>query len=689
MPGKKVRIFTNWKKVIETLHDSYKNLDNVPPPEWMMKDIIQNSWDARKDKENAKDWIFTITLMDKDGASILVFEDEGTTGLTGKLTADEAMTKLQNGEELPPTERRARFYANAVTWSSDQDAAGGRGQGKGVLVIANSYESVVFESKSSDGYFSGALIRDSSGANLEDDVTPPETFVAQQCPGLRPKKTSGVRIVLSNPDPDLVNAIQTGDIDGHILASWWPLFATEGRIRVQMNGKYREIEPTGAYEDLVNAYQSSTPLEGRSIIRKSGKDDAIIGHKLAKSAVSVLEGAQEDDEDDDSDHRAFGVHLIRQGMVVERYRLQEILLQLTYSIKSDHRDSVCHGFYGFLEIGGADGNRELKKYENPLHYGFAGGKGGRVWRSVAQYLEGPTQTALEEWGYLMDDDEAESERDKAVQSAVQGEINRLARKLGINLSNTGVRGTPDRKNDPGGKPHLPIQIAIDNPKRGVSLPKSQPVSGLSVRVRNRQPTSVTVEIDYLLEAPGEGKMSLGLVEATLAASEERSFAIPTIPGSSVAEAGRYKLEATAMLRGAGNLAVLDKKLLSTNGLRVKEGWTTKDAVNIFIAIDPPQKGLIDWFFSNSDNYSPMEYVHDHKSPRVKIFEGSMLLKRAKANGDEYVEALYMEIGLRALASFITREELPLGKLLDQGQIDDAQGKGVLEEAVYFQLKLRL
>ena len=55
MPGKRVRIFTDQANAIQTLHDSYKNLNNVPPPEWMMKDIIQNSWDARKDKENAKE----------------------------------------------------------------------------------------------------------------------------------------------------------------------------------------------------------------------------------------------------------------------------------------------------------------------------------------------------------------------------------------------------------------------------------------------------------------------------------------------------------------------------------------------------------------------------------------------------------------------------------------------------------
>ena len=66
MAWKKVKIFNNWKKVIETLENSYENLNNVPRPEWMMKDIIQNSWDARKDRETAENWIFTITLMEKE-----------------------------------------------------------------------------------------------------------------------------------------------------------------------------------------------------------------------------------------------------------------------------------------------------------------------------------------------------------------------------------------------------------------------------------------------------------------------------------------------------------------------------------------------------------------------------------------------------------------------------------------------
>ena len=575
-----------------------------------------------------------------------------------------------------------------MTWSDGQDAAGGRGQGKGVLVIANSYESVVFESRSADGYFSGALIRDASGANMEDDETTAEQFAARHCPSLRPKKTTGVRIVLSNPDPDLVYAIETGEIDGHILASWWPLIATQGRIRIQVNGVSRELEATGAYENLVHSYQTNSPLEGHVVIKKPSKDDEIIGYNLAKSAVSVLDLSQEDSDEDELDHRAFGVHLIRQGMIVERYRLQESLLQLTYEIKNEHREAVCQGFYGYLEISGTEGNRELKRYENPLHYGFIGGRGGRVWKSVASYLEDPTRQALGELGFLMDDDEAEIERDKAVQSAVQGEINKLARKLGINPSKSTVPGASDGRNKPGGSPHLPIQIAIDNPKRGESLPKGQPIDGLLARVRNRQQCTVTVDVEYQLEVPGEEAKHLGQVEATIAASEEREFAIPTIPAAAVSEAGRYRLIATVRLKSAGNLEVLDKALLSTSG-QVKVGWYRSDAVNLYIATPPPQKGLIDWVWESGYWYTPMEYAHDHKSPKVYVYEGSTVMKNAKSNGDDAIASLYREIGLRALAGYVVTDENALQQLLTKTEIDDAGSKGILAESVYFQLQSRM
>ena len=689
MAGRKVKIVTDWRKVIKTLEDSYDALNGVPRSEWMMKDIIQNSWDARIDKTNAEGWVFTITLIEKNGSTMIVFEDEGTTGLTGKLSAEEAQEVLLSGEDLPPTERRARFYANAVTWGDKQDAAGGRGQGKGVLVIANCYESVVFESKSSDGYFSGALVRDMSGANIEDFDTSPEEFIANHCPGLRPKKTSGVRIVLSNPDPNLLYAIETGEIDSHILASWWPLLATKGRIRVQVNGTFRDIQPIGAYEYLVESYRTRKALSGRQIISMPRKEDEIIGHSLARSAVSVFEGVEGEEVEEESDRRPFGVHLIRQGMVVERYRLQEVLLQLTYEVKNEHRDLVCRGFYGFVEIGSAEGNRELKQYENPLHYGFTHGRAGRVWRSVASYLEDPTRDALSEWGFLMDDEEAETERDKAVQSAVQGEINRLAKKLGISPSKTAAPGVPDGRNKPGGSPHLPLLIAVDNPQRGESLPLNVSIEGLAARVRNRQRCSVTVDVEYQFQAPGEEAKTVGQIEATLAPAEEREFAVTTIPAAAVATPGRYRLTATVRLKSAGNLEVLDKELLSASG-QVKIGWYRTDAINLYVASIPPQKGLIDWVYaSGRDSYTPMQYLHDYKSPKVVLYEQSSFVTKAKANGNEAFEGLIREIGLRALAGYVVQDEKALQTLLKKSEIDDAIGKGNIEEAVYFQLQSQL
>jgi hypothetical protein len=85
----------------------------------------------------------------------------------------------------------------------------------------------------------------------------------------------------------------------------------------------------------------------------------------------------------------------------------------------------------------------------------------------------------------------------------------------------------------------------------------------------------------------------------------------------------------------------------------------------------------------------MEYVHDHKSPKVRVYEGSSVMKNAKINGDEAIASLYREIGLRALAGYVVADEKALQALLTKTEIDDAESKGILAESIYFQLQSRM
>ena len=62
MSAKEEPILTDYSQMVQNLADDYAALP-VDRPEWLMKDIIQNSWDARVDKTNAKGWVFTIRVI--------------------------------------------------------------------------------------------------------------------------------------------------------------------------------------------------------------------------------------------------------------------------------------------------------------------------------------------------------------------------------------------------------------------------------------------------------------------------------------------------------------------------------------------------------------------------------------------------------------------------------------------------
>ena len=686
MSAKEEPILTDYSQMVQNLADDYAALP-VDRPEWLMKDIIQNSWDARVDKTNAKGWVFTIRLLKRKSGYIVVLEDEGTSGLTGTMTSEQARELLVSGKDIPARERRVRFLGQAITWGRTQDAAGGRGQGKGVLLIANNFQTVKFESKSEDGYFAGALQRNAKGTNLVDDGADADDYCEENYPELTAKRENGVRVLLDNPDQDLVDALQERTIDQYILASWWPILTTKAKIVISIFGEDRDLEVHGVYADRIRSYRGLANLAGRELLSGPTSDGRIIGYHVGKAAVSIRDHGQEESEGRYAylEDRGYGVHFIRQGMVIERYTIEDHLRSIAYEIKPSERDSVYQGFYGYLELEGLEANREAKELEIPLHYGFRNGRAGRMGKSVQEYLLNPVRAGLDNLGLLLDNAEAESEQERAVQSSVQSTINRLASRLGLKATSTpGTKG----RNRPGGAPRMPIQIVIDNPHNGIKLDRGAQVGDLEARVKNRQACGVGVEIEFSLEAPDRTASQLWKGEAQMAAGEERTFAIPDVSGGLLEDAGRYRVVARVVLKSAGNLEALDSELLASK-TQVKVGWYREDSSNLYVAIDPPRKGLIEYSYVSGTHYATMVYTDDEKSPKVTIYEESPVVKVAKNAGPDAQERLYLEIGLRALSEFIINRGEPLAKIMDEESVKRAEEDGKLLQATYFLLRAQV
>lgn len=680
-------ILTDYLKMLENLRDDYKGLQ-VPEPEWMVKDIIQNSWDARVDKVHASGWTFSLRLFKRKSGYAVVIEDEGTTGLTGKMTTSEARQLLASGRDIPARERRVRFLGHAITWNRAQDAAGGRGQGKGVLLIANTLNTVNFESHSDDGYFAGALKRSVEGKNMVNDEADPRIVADQYFSELGPKRANGVRVLLDNPDSEIVDAILSGSIDNFILSSWWPILATKGKIVIGVLGNEREIVVSPTYLARINSYRTGEGLMGIPLIEKASSDARIIDHPVDKAAVAIAEPTLWNSTTETLDRQresAFGVHFIRQGMVVARYTLRDNLLSVVVDLKPEVRDAVLDGFYGYIELQGIEANREAKALENPLHYGFKHGRMGRMGRSVEAFLAGPVRAALEKHGLLLQQTGATDEQERAVQSNVQSVINKLASQLGITAAkNSGTKGT----NRPGGAPRMPIQIVIDNPHNGTRLEKDLAVGELEARVKNRQGCGVNVLVEFTLDYPNGHSERLFTTEAALSAGEERRIAVPEMGPLHFSEAGRYRVSGRAVLQSAGNLEVLDQELLASR-TQVKVGWYREDATSLYIAIDPPRKGLIEIEEMGGYYGGTMRYQHTDLKPKVLYYSEAPAVKAAKAESYEALNDLLLEMGLRGLSEYIVNVGTPLEKVMPLEDIQQAEAEGNLIQATYFMLRSKI
>ena len=174
-------------------------------------------------------------------------------------------------------------------------------------------------------------------------------------------------------------------------------------------------------------------------------------------------------------------------------------------------------------------------------------------------------------------------------------------------------------------------------------------------------------------------------DAALAASEERQIAFPDLEAGLFTEPGRYRVVAKVVLQSAGNLEVLDKELLATK-TQVKVGWYREDATSLYIAIDPPRKGLIELVERPGYHHGTMVYEHDDRSPKVKYYLDAPAVKAAKAEGAEAMHELLLEIGLRALSEYVVNVREPLEKIMSPEDIQAAEAEDNLIQSTYFMLR---
>ena len=218
---------TNYKQLAHNIADEYGYPHSTPSERishGIQKDAIQNGWDARLTKTKnyiKQNWCFDFELVEiKDNQSLFMMTDYGTSGLTGDLTSQDLKKLGKSAEELPESERWARWESFGFTKT---EGLGARGQGKMIFMLGSSDYTIFYDSLRSDGTFrfGGSTESETGCPVFHYDGDEAKEIITSRL-GITPLSHIGTRIMIVNPVVELLNDMENGNMLNFIEETWWP-----------------------------------------------------------------------------------------------------------------------------------------------------------------------------------------------------------------------------------------------------------------------------------------------------------------------------------------------------------------------------------------------------------------------------------------------------------------------------------
>jgi len=223
------RIATDTSKVVNRVSMQYENLETA-----FQKEAIQNSWDARTDKKTAKDWLVNVyQFTDTNNLTHIVVEDSGTTGMNSK-----------------------RWDGFSALWMPEKDVgdAGGKGQGKFVLMQASQPHVLFVESVSEEGYICKFLQDDKSSLDKQN------LEISKEIPGATKLAHTGTRVWVYNVKDDFLKLLQAPEFQDSIVECWWQVLNKE-----RFSGKIHLFDKEVEYGILPKPVKEEERLTTRKI----------------------------------------------------------------------------------------------------------------------------------------------------------------------------------------------------------------------------------------------------------------------------------------------------------------------------------------------------------------------------------------------------------------------------------------
>jgi hypothetical protein len=405
--------------------------------EAFQKDGIQNAWGARISSQG-KDWEAGIYYF-KDPITFktyVMLEDKGTYGLTGEMPKDEH-DEIRLLESEDERQRLCRFLSS--NWSmKTANAIGSRGRGKMVFVGSSKTNEMYFETIQSDTgqYIFGRTYLDkhkSMQVEVEKDTTAHQ--LRNQKFGVKFPKLEhvGSRIIVPNPTDEVAEAIKSGSITETIRLTWWEILS-----------KFQAKIFVGEFDNPVRVESSPwLPVEVSGLDKYKSYPNIPIepGSNLKIKRISL---AYVKDKE---------IPIEYQGVAIQRSGMNIQIMPINKYIADVPEGKI----YGAVEF-----DRQLDEamleQESAEHYGFTWKKD--IAFKVNREVKTVVNSFAREFKIVNDERGATSKERKEAESAVQRELNDIAKSLG--LKGLGF-GTKNKRKKPV-VPNMPEPVQISVPE---------------------------------------------------------------------------------------------------------------------------------------------------------------------------------------------------------------------------------
>lgn len=342
-------------------------------PNGFQKDVIQNAIGAKMFEKKWDGWKCDISVMKNSKGIFLVIDDQGTKGLTGKnRSVKEINEYMISGKRFPKEERLSRF--SSMNNSGENTTGGGLyGIGKAVYSIASHDHIYYFDSVRSDDNeyianinYDGQVLE--NGALEGKDA---ERFIKEHT-GFDRKRTVGTRIIIPNPEQEIIDSINSGEMEKYIQESWWLLMERfPDSASITLNENRVEVP-----DYLSHIYKNQSVIISNGYVVAPGFKTKRFGFYIYDSVENTP---------------WHGLSYYRKGMRIGAVDLNFVPKEIE------------NRYWGFIEIE-EPWEKAIAEFEDTVHFGIS--KGCRIYKEY-QYLRKYAEDIVLhqkwiDWGYIKD-----------------------------------------------------------------------------------------------------------------------------------------------------------------------------------------------------------------------------------------------------------------------------------------------